>query len=229
MAKVRKKKRAAKKPTKVRHPKNSPQTAGQPVPGFTPAIAPEEIVPHPTAGKKVAAFEKKLQEQIQAGEQEQAPSVQRGPGRPRKTPPEPGTAPGTGPAANLSQEIIQNGLKMPFDLWSISQGVTELKLQANEAAALAEPVKQLLDYYAPKLPTISVAWFSLAVTAYSIMAVRIRIINEVKKAKKTSDPGSGNAGPASAAPASAVQPVQPVQSAPPASIGFPTKIETEKV
>jgi len=218
MAKVRKKKRV-KRPTKVRHPKNGPE--------FKPAIAPEKIVPHPTGGRKVVEFEKKLQEQLKASEQEQGPSPKQGPGRPRKTPPEPGTA----PVADLSQEIIQNGLKMPFDLWSISQGVAELKLQANEAAALAEPVKQLLDYYAPKLPTISVAWFSLAVTAYSIMAVRIRIINEAKKAQKKSHPvvpGSGDAGPANAH-------VQPVQSAPskkPAPLGttgFPTGVDTEKV
>ncbi len=213
-----KKRKRAKKPTKVRHRKNGPQAAGRPALDLRPMMAPEKIVPHPTAGRKVVEFEQKLQEQLKAGEEEQGPSPQRGPGRPRKTPPEPGTA----PVADLSQEIIQNGLKMPFDLWSISQGVAELKLQADEAAALAEPVKQLLDYYAPKLPTISVAWFSLAVTAYSIMAVRIRIINEAKKAQKKSHPGSGDAEPASA--------VQPVQPAPPlGGSGFPTKVVTEKV
>ena len=221
MAKVRKKKRAAKKPTKVRHRKNGPQTAGRSVPGIRqPAIAPEKIVPHPTAGRRIKEFENQLEQQLKAGEPEQEPK--QGPGRPRKTPPEPGTA----PVADLSQEIIQNGLKMPFDLWSISQGVAELKLQANEAAALAEPVKQLLDYYAPKLPTISVAWFSLAVTAYSIMAVRFRIINEAQKAKKKSHPGSDEAGPVSAV--EPVQPASPKEPAPLGSTGFPTKIEIQK-
>lgn len=153
---------------------------------------PPKVIPHPTAGKKILVFENELQSQLkQADESDQDRPLpeKRGRGRPRKIP----AGPEVTSAPELPQDIIKNAIKVPFDLWAIQQSITELRLGDNEAAALAEPVKQLLDYYSPQLPAVSIAWFSLAVVSYSILAVRLRIIDKQKK-NQVSPPAKGPAG-----------------------------------
>lgn len=143
-----------------------------------PAPAPK-IVPHPTAGPKVAEFETKLDEQIAAGESEQ----RRGPGRPRKQPP---AEPATPPSAPL--EIVAGAVKMPFELWAISQGVPGLALSDKESRQLAEPVKALLDYYLPQIPAIAYAWSAFGVSIFWVIRTRLLLIAEIKKQKTFSPP-----------------------------------------
>lgn len=164
------KKKSKKKPVKK-------QTKKSPVP--KPQTEPPKVVPYPEAGKKITDFEQKLDEQLHG----EPISAKRGRGRPRKdTVPEPEFA--------MSEDIIRQTVKMPFDLWAVSQKLDELKLIDQEAAALAAPVKQLLDYYLPNFPTIGIAWVSLTVTSYSIMATRLGLIAEIKKQKQSSPSSS---------------------------------------
>ena len=143
-----------------------------------------DVVPYPDAGKKVSDFEDKLDEQIAAGMGE-TESPRRGRGRPRK---EPEAAPAD---FDVPEKIINQAIRVPFDLWSISADFKKLKLRDDEAGLLAAPVKQLLDYYAPKIPTIAIAWASLALASYSILAGRLKLIQELKKQKAETSPSSG--------------------------------------
>jgi len=83
----------------------------------------------------------------------------------------------------MTEKLIAEGLKTPFELWGLSQKLDDLKLNDKEAAALALPVKQLLDHYLPNVPLIALAWASLALTTKSIMSPRLILIAEIKKQK----------------------------------------------
>lgn len=127
-----------------------------------------KITPTPTAGKKIIDFEQKLDEQI-AGPPE---PEKRGRGRPRKeAEPEP-------EISKIDNQIIKDAICIPFDLWARSQKLKGLKLSEEEAQTLAEPVKTLLDYYLPEVPTIVYAWGSLAITAYALTSPRLFMIEE---------------------------------------------------
>lgn len=142
-----------------------------------------KVVPYPTAGPKVTEFEQKLDEQLAGGE------PKRKPGRPRTRPevtPEP---------EGLPIDVVAGTLKLPFELWSIGQGVKELALDDKEARQLAEPVKQLLDYYLPQIPAIAYAWISLSVSSFWIMRTRLLLIAEIKKQKEHSSTSESQAGP----------------------------------
>ncbi len=169
MAKKKSKKKAVKKQTK-----KPVQVTLDPFGGGTiDRTEPPKVVPYPEAGKKVTDFEQKLDEQLH----DEPISAKRGRGRPRKdTIPEPEFA--------MSEDIIRQTMEMPFDLWAVSQKLDELKLVDKEAAALAAPVKQLLDYYLPNFPTIGIAWLSLAVTSYSIMVTRLNLLAKIRKEKE---------------------------------------------
>lgn len=131
-----------------------------------------KITPYPTAGPKVTEFEQKLDEQLAGAE------PNRGPGRPR-------TKPETTPEPEgIPIEIVAGTVKMPFELWSIGQGVKELALSDTEARQLAEPVKQLLDYYLPLIPAIAYAWISVSVSSFWIMRARLLLIAEIKKQRQ---------------------------------------------
>lgn len=143
------------------------------------------VVPYPNAAKKVLEFEKKLDDQIAAGVGE-VESPKRGRGRPLK---EPEAAP---VEFNVPEKIVNQAIRLPFDLWAISADVKELKLLDDEANLLTAPVKQLLDYYAPKIPIIAIAWASLVLSSYSILAGRLKLIQELKKQKAAgTSPSSG--------------------------------------
>jgi len=139
----------------------------------TSPAEPAKVTAYPSAGKKITEFEEKLDQQL-AGDE-----PKRGPGRPRKEiEPEPEFA--------MAENLIAEAIKTPFELWALSQKLDELKLKDKEAAALAMPVKQILDYYLPNVPMIVLAWASLALTTKSIMAPRLVLIAEIKKQRRPS-------------------------------------------
>lgn len=143
-------------------------------------IDPEKlnITPHPTAGPKIKDFETKLN-----GDLKKKPTEKRS--HQKKVVPE--------PAFEMGYDLIAQGLKMPFELWANSQKVLDLKLTDPEAITIAKPVKLLLDYYLPNVPEIGIAWLSLAISGYTIMAVRLQLIADKKKEKQNSKVSSSTA------------------------------------
>lgn len=132
---------------------------------------PPKVTPYPTAGPQVKGFEQKLDEQLAGDDKPKR-------GRPPKQPePEPIIVP---------EEIIEQAVEVPFDLWAISQGIKGLELDAREVKTLAAPVKVLLDYYAPNFPVVVIAWASLAITTYAVMKPRLEMIAAIKKQKANS-------------------------------------------
>ena len=184
MAKTKKKttKKKAKKTTKKT--KTISTTAPQTGDATAKKTRPE-VVPMPTAGHKVTEFEDKLDASLAAGEQE----PKRARGRPRKIE-EP-------PSPEIDVKVFAQCLQIPFDLWSVSQGVEGLKLSTSEAIMLAKPIKQLADYYLPSVPEIAWAWFSLAGVSYTIVKSRLIIIAEIKKVSSMQT-GSDNVKPEAA-------------------------------
>lgn len=162
-----------------------------------------KITPYPQAGKKVAEFETVLDRQL-AGDSA-PPEPKRGPGRPPKEPdPEP---------PELSIDVVAGVVKIPFELWSISQSVPSLSLTTEEANKIAEPAKQLLEFYLPQIPVIAYAWASLSVSVFWIMQSRLRTIQEIKlqRAKRKAGPG----------------PTEPAQ--PGVTTTFPKAVKTTKI
>jgi len=155
-------------------------------PKKTAAEQPPKVTPYPTAGPKIADFEEKLDQQL-AGDE-----TKRGPGRPRKQqqPEQPGPE-------GLDTAVVSGVVKMPFELWSISQNVKELALTDQEAAQISGPVKQLLDYYLPQIPPIAYAWIALTVNGFWIMRTRLLLIAAIRESKKQRTPPAGpvNQGP----------------------------------
>jgi len=180
MVKQIKKKKADKKKKPARIKSSTPADLGL-------IDQPTIITPAPTAGNKVLNFEKKLDAQIAA-----APSQKKETrGRPRKDSLPP-------PAFGMDTGIIKQGVKLPFELWAMSQKLPELKLSDPESQAIAAPVKLLLDFYLPNVPEIGIAWISLAISCYSIMAQRLSIIAEIKKQKTNNRSPSAAEGSATA-------------------------------
>ena len=157
MAKKTKKKSKAKKPKTQK-----------------PVVETPQITPHPTAGARVIDFEALLDKQI-AGE---IPEPKRGPGRPRKEDDSVATE-----EDRIRDDIVRAAVCVPFDMWSRSQKLPELKLTREEAAMLIQPVRTLLDYYLVNVPEIAIAWACLAVTAYTITCPRLDLIS-VKREKQ---------------------------------------------
>lgn len=124
----------------------------------------------PIAGHKVIDFENRLDAALAAGEQ----SEKRKPGRPRKIE-EP-------PPPEIDVKVFAQCLQIPFDLWSASQNIPELKISIDEAVLMAKPLKQLTDYYVPAVPEIAWAWISLAGVSYTIVKSRLVLIAGIKKA-----------------------------------------------
>jgi len=133
------------------------------------------ITPYPTAGRKVTEFEERLDAQMARGKK-----PARGPGGKFSS-----TSPAAGPEIDIS--VIGQVVQIPFDLWSVSQGVPELKISNDESIMLAKPVKQLLDHYVPQVPEIAWAWISLSAVSYSIMKSRLALIAEIRKNKPSSE------------------------------------------
>ncbi len=136
-----------------------------------PAQQEPVIVPAPTAGKKVQDFEDILDKQL-AGDMG---PTKRPVGRPPKkeeVEPEP---------PELTIEIVAGVVKIPFELWSISQSVKSLALSDDEAKSIAEPARQLLEHYLPQIPVIAYAWISMSVSVFWVMQSRLRTIQELRK------------------------------------------------
>jgi hypothetical protein len=173
------------------------------------AEKPLKVTPYPTAGKKVKDFEDRLDEQLAGGEPKTRPGDKKEPDH---------------IASDIINIDLRNLIKMPFELWAISQDVKELALTDREAAQIAEPVKHLLDYYLPQIPAIAYAWIALTVNGFWIMRTRLLLIAEIKERKKESDGKRGGAGPAP-------EPVPP-GPVPPGQGGnqkFPSEIKTQKI
>ncbi|MFZ2146959.1 MAG: hypothetical protein WAV28_07045 [Sedimentisphaerales bacterium] len=186
---------------KIKKKKAVKQTAEPPK---TETKQPPKITPHPTAGPKITEFEEMLDAQL-AGDE-----LRRGPGRPPKQPPpeEPEV---------LSAEIVVGIIKLPFELWAISQGVEQLALTNKEAAQMAVPVKQLVDFYLPQIPPIAYAWIALTINGFWIFRTRLLLIQAIKASSRAQVDDKGHGGPR--------PPAQPQGG----NIKFPSKIETEKV
>jgi len=163
-----------------------------------------EITPHPTAGPKVQEFEDLLDRQL-AGEKPKRPV-----GRPPKEKTDEPEQP------ELTIEIVAGVIKIPFELWSISQSVKSLALSDEEAKRIAEPARQLLEYYLPQIPVIAYAWVGMSVSIFWIMQTRLRTIQEIKKQRERISQGSP-------------QPVTKSEGTGIKSFQFPEKIKTEKI
>jgi hypothetical protein len=142
---------------------------------------PPEVVPMPTAGRKVTEFEDLLDASLLTGDE----TPKRGRGRPRK---EVESASG-GPEIDV--KVIGQAIQIPFDLWSISQDVPDLKISVQESVMIAKPLKQILDHYMPNVPDIAWAWISLSAVSYSIVKSRLVLIAEIKKTKTSSGKPTG--------------------------------------
>jgi len=188
---TKKKKIAKKKTAKKKKEKTTP--AAGPAKPAEPEPVKSPVVEYPTAGAKITDFESVLDNQLAGGNE---PPPKRGRGRPRKD-----STPAPPAEITLDENIISQAFKVPFDLWASTNNLPSLKLSDQDARILAGPVKQLIDYYLPNIPTITIAWVSLAVTAWAIMAPRMVLIAQVKKQKAeyssrtTAPAGNKNQGP----------------------------------
>jgi hypothetical protein len=163
MGKTTGKKKTAKKKQTSKKRKFSPAK---------PDAEKQDVVPYPTAGARVEEFEKKLDQGLARTE-----PPKRGPGRPRKEDVE-------AHDAEVAVELLQNVIKTPFELWAISQDVPGLALSDAESQQWAEPMKQLLDYYLPKIPTIAYAWIAWTTTTFWIFRPRMILLAEIRKQKQ---------------------------------------------
>jgi len=189
----------AKKPTRK---KRTPKKAAPKKPATTPMPVPQQpadkikMTPAPQAGKKITDFEESLEAAIA-----QEPKPERGgkrPGAGRKAKPMPAETDRIRPAEIGS--AIEQFLKIPFDLWAAKAKLPELSLTDEEANTAARPTMILLEYYAPNLGEIAIAWASLAVVTAAIMRPRIMIL---KKLHSATERPSGTGAGESPAPASA--------------------------
>ncbi len=135
------------------------------------AAAAPDVTPYPRAGRKVTEFEEALDAQLGGNIA--------GPGSAAS----PQTASSPAEPPDLDAKVIGQVCQIPFDLWSVSQGVDGLKLTDKEAQMMGKPAKQLLDHYVPQIPTIAWAWISLAVVAYSAMKSRLMLIQQLKTSR----------------------------------------------
>lgn len=170
----------SKKKAKRKTKKNSSLEIGNlSVPDIKDQVkTPPTITPYPTAGRKIIEFEDRLDAQMAGGEKKPA----RGSGG-KFTSKEPAAGP------EIDVTVIGQVVQIPFDLWSVSQGVPELKISTDESIMLAKPVKQLLDHYIPQVPEIAWAWISLGAVSYSIMKSRLALIAEIRKTIPSSERG----------------------------------------
>ena len=138
------------------------------------------ITPYPTAGPEIKEFEDLLDAHL-AGD---AGPPKRGPGRP----------PGAGKKQQepeqpeLTNDIVAGVVKIPFELWAISQDTPVLRLSDKESAQMAEPARHLLEYYLPKIPVIAYAWISLSVSTFWVMRTRLLLIQEIRKHRQKQQP-----------------------------------------
>lgn len=143
-----------------------------------------KITPYPEAGAKVQEFEDTLDSQL-AGDT-------RPPKRPVGRPPNPPEP----ESPELTIDIVAGVIKIPFELWAISQNIKSLALTDEEAKQIAEPARQLLEYYLPKIPVIAYAWLSVSVSTFWVMRPRLFTIKEMREHLKRIQQDSRPAAPA---------------------------------
>ena len=165
-----------KKKTKVKTKAVKKKPAGSVTPEKITGEKPKDpaapvIVPAPTAGKKVQDFEDVLDKQL-AGDMGPTTRPVGRPPKEKEVEPEP---------PELTIEIVAGVVKIPFELWSISQSVKSLALTDDEAKKIAEPARQLLEHYLPQIPVIAYAWISMSVSVFWVMQLRLRTIQELRK------------------------------------------------
>ena len=115
----------SKKKVKKKAVKSKKQSAKSIEKPAEPAPAKLKLVPYPEAGAKVQEFEDLLDKQL-AGDAG-PPKPKRGPGRPPKEKiPEP-------EQPELTIDVVAGVIKIPFELWSISQSVKSLVLEGNRS------------------------------------------------------------------------------------------------
>lgn len=171
-----------------------------------------QVANYPEAGKKIDEFENSLDKQLAGADTQPAPGEKRGRGRPRKNPePEP-------VAADAPIEMIEGFIKMPFVLWASKTGVKKLELTDDEAKQIAEPTKQLLDYYLPRMPDVCFAWASLAVSGFWITKPRLELLAELRRNNTLSSSSKGQGNPQGAR-----------TPADPGRLHFPSEIETQQL
>lgn len=166
----------AKKKTKVKKKavkKKSPESVTPEKKDEKPTVGPV-IIPHPTAGKKVQDFEDVLDKQL-AGDLEPAKRPVGRPPKEKEVEPE---------IPELTIDIVAGVVKIPFELWAISQGIEGLALTDEEAKPIAEPARQLLEYYLPQIPVIAYAWISVSTSLFWIMRSRLILIQEIRKQRE---------------------------------------------
>ena len=79
-------------------------------------------------------------------------------------------------------------VKLPFEIWSNTQNLKELKLKNDEALNISKPVKALMDYYLPQVSPVGYVWLSLALMVTNTMSTRLILVsNERAKRKKDND------------------------------------------
>lgn len=167
-----------------------------------PAPAKPKVTPYPQAGPKVQEFEDLLDKQLAGDTQPSKRPV----GRPRGEKPQEPEQP------ELTLDVVAGVIKIPFELWAIGQDVKQLALTKEESLQMAEPARQLLEYYLPKIPVIAYAWLSLSVSAFWVMRVRLLLIQELRKQRRKQQPP---------------KPAEPAQ--PGVVTNFPSEIKTNKV
>ena len=138
-----------------------------------------KVTHYPDSSKVVSEFEQTLDRQL-AGDMG-PPEPKRGPGRPPKEKePEP-------ERPELTIDVVAGVVKIPFELWSISQSVKSLSLADDEAKRIAEPAMQLLEHYLPAIPVIAYAWISLSVSTFWVMQSRLLIVKKIQEHKKSQE------------------------------------------
>lgn len=143
-----------------------------------PAKGPE-VVPYPTAGRKITEFEDRLDQHLAAADVVK----KRGRGRPPKEAEQ--------PPPEIDVKVIGQAIQIPFDLWAVGQDIPDLKISVQESTMIAKPLKVLLDHYMPNVPEITWAWISLGAVSYSIMKCRLVLIAEIKKERTSSEQVTG--------------------------------------
>ena len=175
--KTMKKTKAKKKISSAKPSKKKPEQKKEP-PHVVPMPTADRkvnVVPMPTAGRKVVEFEDRLDASLLTAEEQQ----KRGRGRPRKEAEQ--------PPPEIDVKVIGQSIQIPFDLWSVSQDIPDLKISVQESVMIAKPLKQILDHYMPNVPDITWAWIGLSAVSYSILKSRLLIIAEIKKARTSSE------------------------------------------
>ena len=141
-----------------------------------PAAAPVETSPMPTAGRVITDFENTLDQYLNEVKPKRG-GKRPGAGRPPKNP-EPETAM---IQPEQMRDAVTQLLNIPFDAWAAQANIEALALKKAEAEMLTDPTIVLLDYYAPRLTPITMAWASLGVVALAIMRPRILLLKQLNK------------------------------------------------